>query len=294
MTDILGKSLGRAILAQLHPKMWLLSWLPLLGSVLLWGLLLWLLLPPVMDQLQATLLAQDAFRQIGPFWSNLGLITLKAVLVPLLAMWLFLPLMVVFVLVLVATMVIPVITRFVAARDYPLLEKRHGGSLIGGLLNAVRVLLLFLVLWLLTLPTLLLPPLALLLHTLLWGYVTWRVMFYDAMADYASREEWQILNREYRTPLLVIGTITGLIGNLGALLWLGGALSVVFLPVTAILSIWLYLLIFIFSALWFQYFGLEALQRLRASRGEWQIVAGQDGPDGQQGNASGDELVIRQ
>ncbi len=113
---------------------------------------------------------------------------------------------------------------------------------------------------------------------------------YDAMAEHASAEELQALNREYRTPLLVIGTITGLIGNLAALLWLGGALSVVFLPVTAILSIWLYLLIFIFSGLWFQYFGLEALQRLRAGRSEGLII---DAP-GEQAAGPGNELVTRQ
>jgi hypothetical protein len=269
---MLGKSLGRAILAQFHPKMWLLSWLPMFASVLLWGTILWLVLPGMMDQLQTWLLAQDAFRQIGAFWIGLGLLTLKTVLVPLLAMWLLLPLMVVFVLLLVATVLQPVIARFVGSRDYPLMEKKRGGDLFGGLLNALLVLLIFAVLWLLTLPTMLVPPLALLVHSLLWGYLTWRVMIYDALADYASVDERETLTRQYRWPLLVIGTITGLIGNLPTFLWLGGALSVVFLPVTAILSIWLYLVIFIFSGLWFQYFALEALQQLRLQRGEWTVV----------------------
>jgi hypothetical protein len=39
---------------------------------------------------------------------------------------------------------------------------------------------------------------------------------------------------------------------------------VVLFPVLAVLSIWLYLIIFIFTGLWFQYYCLQALADLRA------------------------------
>jgi hypothetical protein len=41
---------------------------------------------------------------------------------------------------------------------------------------------------------------------------------------------------------------------------------VVLFPVLAVLSIWLYLIIFIFTGLWFQYYCLQALADLRAGQ----------------------------
>jgi hypothetical protein len=71
--------------------------------------------------------------------------------------------------------------------------------------------------------------------------------------------------RRYRWPLLAIGTLSGLAGALPGVAWIGGALiSVVLFPVLAVVSIWLYIVIFIFTGLWFQYYCLEALARMRA------------------------------
>ena len=44
------------------------------------------------------------------------------------------------------------------------------------------------------------------------------------------------------------------------------ALTLVFAPVLVLVSIWLYTLVFAFSALWFAHYLLAALQRLRAPR----------------------------
>jgi hypothetical protein len=67
-----------------------------------------------------------------------------------------------------------------------------------------------------------------------------------------------------RRQLLVIGIVSGLLGALPGVVWIGGALlSVVLFPVLAVLSIWLYLIIFIFTGLWFQYYCLQALAELR-------------------------------
>ena len=44
-------------------------------------------------------------------------------------------------------------------------------------------------------------------------------------------------------------------------------MAVVFFPFLAAFAIWLYVLIFIFTGLWFQYYCLEALSRLRGVRG---------------------------
>ena len=49
-------------------------------------------------------------------------------------------------------------------------------------------------------------------------------------------------------------------------MWASGALVVVFAPVLVPLAVWIYTLVFAFSALWFAHFALAALQALRAER----------------------------
>jgi hypothetical protein len=79
-------------------------------------------------------------------------------------------------------------------------------------------------------------------------------------------DERRTILRLHRWPLLAIGVVSGAAGSVPGLLWLGGsALSVVFFPFLAALSIWLYVLIFIFTGLWFTYYSLDALRRLRAA-----------------------------
>jgi fatty acid desaturase len=88
-------------------------------------------------------------------------------------------------------------------------------------------------------------------------------MAYDALSEHASADERRLLMREHRWPLLAIGIATGALGAAPTLLWLGGALSVIFFPLLAGVSIWLYVLVFVFSGLWFQHYCLGALARLR-------------------------------
>ena len=119
-------------------------------------------------------------------------------------------------------------------------------------------------LWLFTLPLYAIPPLAWLVQACLWAWVTSRVMSYDALAAHASQAERQALMRTRRMPLLAIGLATGLAGALPGIAWMGGAvISVVLFPVLAMLSLWLYIMIFLFAGLWFQYYCLQALEELR-------------------------------
>ena len=89
-------------------------------------------------------------------------------------------------------------------------------------------------------------------------------MAYDALAEHADRDEWRRLVRRHRWPLLAIGAITGAMGAAPTLLWLGGALSVIFFPILAGGAIWLYVLVFVFTGLWFEHYCLAALAQQRA------------------------------
>jgi uncharacterized protein involved in cysteine biosynthesis len=260
---------GRALRSQFTGRMLLLSLVPLLLSVALWGGLLWLWLQPMLDWLQDLFTEHGGFRASSSVLSMLGLSMLKAMAVPLAAMLLLLPLMIASSLLFMGVVAMPAIARHVGARRYAGLERRHGGSLLGSLAVNLSGILVFALLWLVTLPLYAVPPLALLAQALLWGWLTARVMSYDALADYASVEERRALARRRRWPLLAIGTVSGLAGALPGIAWIGGALmSFVLFPFLAVLSIWLYLLIFIFTGLWFQYYCLEELATLRGKEPE--------------------------
>lgn len=259
---------ARALGSQFSGRMLLLSILPFILSVALWGVLLYLGFQPLLDAVQALFAEHGGFATSAGMLSMFGMGMLKTVAVPLLAMLLLLPLMIMSSLVFMAVAAMPAIGRHVEGRlekQWGALERKEGGSLLGSLVTALGAALIFLVLWLLSLPLYLFPPVALVAQVVLWGWLTARVMSYDALAGFASAEERRSLLRQHRRPLLAIGMLSGAAGALPGLAWIGGALiSVLLFPFLAMLSIWLYLIIFIFTGLWFQYYLLTALHQLRA------------------------------
>jgi hypothetical protein len=260
---------GRALRSHFSGRMLLLSLLPLLLSLALWGGLLWLYLQPLLDWLHAMFTDYGWFEASGSFFALLGLGMLKVVVVPLVAMLLLLPLMIATSLLFIGLVAMPAIGRHVERRQFPGLGKKQGGSMLGSLAVNLWATLVFAFLWVVTLPLYLVPPLAIVAQALLWGWLTARVMSYDALATHASDDERRELLRRRRWPLLAIGIVSGLLGALPGIAWIGGALmSVVLFPFLAMLSLWLYILIFIFTGLWFQYYCLQALQDLRAEPGK--------------------------
>lgn len=252
-------SLARAVLSQLHLRMLLLTILPFILSVALWAVILWIGLQPAIDWLHALFIQYGGFQVAGEVFGWLGLDALRTVVVPLIAMWVLLPLMILTALLFVGTMAMPVVVRHVARRHYPHLEEKHGGSLAGTLWISSYSFLAFAFLWILTLPLAAIPPLTFIAQPLLWGWLTYRVMAYDALAEHASPQEYRELIQRHRGPLLLIGSAAGVMGAAPTLLWLGGALSVILFPILAAGAIWLYVLIFVFSGLWFTHYSLAAL-----------------------------------
>lgn len=255
---------SRALRSHFSGRMILLSLLPLGLSVALWGVLLYLFLQPLLDWLHGLFVAYGLFEASGGILATLGLGVLKVMAVPLVAIVILLPLMIGTSLLFMGTVAMPAITRHVEQRQFPGLEKKEGGSLLGSIGINLSAFLVFAVLWFLTLPLYAIAPLALVAQALLWGWMTAKVMSYDALATHASAEERRELVRRHRAPLLAIGIGSGLAGALPGIAWIGGAvISVVLFPVLAMVSIWLYILIFIFAGLWFQYYCLQALADMR-------------------------------
>ncbi len=257
---------GRAMRSQFTGKMLLLSLIPLLLSLVLWGVALYYGLQPLIDYIDVLFRTYGGFEASSNALSMAGLGALKFIAVPLLAALLLLPLMIISALVFMGVAAMPAIVKHVSQRQYPDLEMKRGGSFVGSLVTNVTGFLLFVPLWLMTLPLYLVAPLAILAQVALWGWLTARVMAYDALADHASAEEREQVLRAHKRPLMLIGMLSGAAGALPGIVWIGGAvISIVLFPILAVISAWLYVLIFVFSGLWFQYYCLQALEEHRAA-----------------------------
>jgi hypothetical protein len=255
---------GRALLSQFHGKILLLSIIPFILSVALWALVLNFGFQPLLDWLHGHFVQYEMYRVTTDWLVKLGLGGLRSIVVPLFALLLLLPLMIVTAMVFIGVAAMPFIVRHVGGRHFPQLEKKKGGSILGSVLKALGAFGIFVVAWLFILPLYVFPPLAGLATVLLWGWLTSRVMSYDALADYASAEELDKLQREHRWQLMAIGVVSGMAGSLPALVWaVGAAAAIAMFPILLAASIWVYIVIFIFTGLWFEYYCLQALAQLR-------------------------------
>lgn len=258
--NLLFDSFWRAVSYCLHPRVIGLSLLPLAIMLLLSVGLGYLYWGAAVAGLAGWLDASKVFSTVLGWFSFFGPGQLRDVLAPLFLVLMVTPLVVVLTLLLVALLTTPSVLRLVAARRFPGLERRGGGSLLRSALWSLGNTLVALVLLLLSLPLWLIPPLILILPPLIWGWLNYRVMSHDALEVHATDDERKAILREHRVPLLLIGVICGYLGAAPAVIWASFALFAVAFPVLLPLGLWIYTLVFAFSALWFSHYCLDALQ----------------------------------
>lgn len=266
MKNLMLDSFWRAAAYCLHPRVIALSFLPLIimvGLALGLGYFFW---EPALDWVRVSL---DSVSLMNTFWSwlqNMGMGNLKTVLVPLIVIFAVTPVVVILSLLLVAVMMTPAMVTLVAERRFPELERKKGGSLMVSVMWSLGSTVLALFVLILTIPLWLVPPLILVLPPLIWGWLTYRVMSFDALADHASKEERREIMHKHRGPLLVIGIITGYLGAAPSLVWASGALFAAAFVILVPVAIWIYTLVFGFASLWFSHYCLAALVQLRAQQ----------------------------
>ena len=105
----------------------------------------------------------------------------------------------------IAVLTMPVIVTLVAARDFPGLVACRGGTLAGSTRNVAVALLVFVPLWLLSLPLLVLPPVYAVASLLLNAWLSQRMFRYDALAEHATRAEIDTIVRQNRLGLMGLG-----------------------------------------------------------------------------------------
>jgi Etoposide-induced protein 2.4 (EI24) len=256
-------SAWRAAWGCLHPTVIAWSILPLLVAGGALALLGWMGWEAAVAGVRALLERFDLLAAALKWLDSMGANGLRAMLAPIIVVALSVPLVVLVSLLLVSTLMTPAVVDLVARQRYPALQRARGArwwqSLGWSLLCTVGALLALVA----SLPLWLVPPLALVLPPLIWGWLTYRVFAFDVLADHASAPERRQLMHELRWPLLGMGVVCGYLGAAPALLWAMSAATLIFAPFVALLSVWLYTLVFAFAALWFAHYSLGALEGLR-------------------------------
>lgn len=259
-------SFWRALAYCVRPRVIALSFLPLVLMVALAMGLGYFYWEGALDWVRETLEASSIVNSMWSWLEGVGAGGLKMVLAPLIVIFAITPVIVVLSLLVVAVMMTPALTSLVAERRFPQLERKHGGSVAGSIFWSLGSTLLALIAMVVSIPLWLIPPLILVLPPLIWGWLTYRVMAFDAMAEHASQEERAEIFRRHRGWLLGIGVFCGYLGAAPTLIWASGALLAAMFVILVPLAIWLYTLVFAFSSLWFAHYSLAALQVLRAEK----------------------------
>ncbi|BDT75090.1 EI24 domain-containing protein [Polynucleobacter sp. KF022] len=258
------KSFGMALVGTMHPRMLWLSLRPFLIVSVLWGCLIWLTWSPALEMLSVFLTSSvfTSWIQEGLIWA--GFENARAWIAPLFFVMLIIPLITISLLVFIAFSTVPAIVKIASRQSqFHGLECKQGDGFFGSLVYTLWSALICLALVMLTLPVWWVPPLVAVLPPLLWGWLTMRLMSYDVLAKHASAEERDLLIQKYRWPLLCMGIASGALGAVPTFFWATSALALVLFPIVSFIALWIYSLIFVFAALWFSYFLLDALKQLR-------------------------------
>ena len=256
-------SFWRALAYTLHLRVMLLSLLPLVLLMVVawgWGYFYW---EPAVSWVRDGLEGWPLLQKIWGWAVALGAARISAAMAPLIVIFAITPLLILLCLLAVSLMMGPALVEMVAQRRFRGMTRQHGGSLLASLGWTLGSTLIAGVLMLLSMPLWWIPPLIFVLPPLIWGWLTYRVMAFDALAVHASRDERQEILRRHRLWLLLMGVLSGFMGAAPSLVWASGALFAAAFVVLVPVAIWIYAVVFAFTALWFIHFGLAALQDLR-------------------------------
>lgn len=121
---------------------------------------------------------------------------------------LFLPITYFSTVMLISIFGMPVIVAVIREKHYPNLTK-VGASGIGALWNTLLHSLIFLVLFVVTLPLWLLPGMQVFLPIALTAIYNRRIFTYDALGDFMSHKEILQFKKDNRSDLLLMGVVIG-------------------------------------------------------------------------------------
>jgi hypothetical protein len=256
-------SFWRAVAYCMHPRVIALSFLPLILMVLLSFGLGYFFWEGAVASVTGWLQNYELMQAFLGWLDQLGMGGLRSVFGPLLVLVMATPVIVLLCLLLVAVFMTPAMVELVVQRRFANMERKQGGSMVVSVLWSLGSTLLAVVALVVSMPLWLIPPLVLILPPLIWGWLTYRVFAFDALAEHATVDERKRILRERRGTLLIMGVASGYLGAAPSLLWASGAMFIAMAPLLVPVAIWIYTLVFAFASLWFAHYALDCLQALR-------------------------------
>ncbi|RMX08388.1 hypothetical protein D8I35_04695 [Corticibacter populi] len=258
------EAFSRALVDSFRPRVIAISLLPL-GLMLAAGLLLgYFYWARAVAGVSTWLDSSAGWLWVGSTLAQIGIDNATAFFAPLLVILVATPLLAVLSLLVVAMFMSPALARSVAKRRFPDLARLGSGGFwasAGWTLLSTGLALLAL---LITLPLWLIPPLALIVPPLIWGWLAFRILSFDALVQHATAAERRLILEQHRWPLLVMGIVCGFLGAVPSIVWASGLLFVLAFPIMVPLAIFIYTWVFALSALWYVHYVLWVLQELRA------------------------------
>jgi CysZ protein len=119
----------------------------------------------------------------------------------------------------------PALINLVAARDFPALARLRGGTVAGSVLNTTIAVVIFVTLWLVTLPLWFTGIGAIVVPLLNSAYLNQRVFRYDALSEHANHDELRAVIAENRGKLYLLGLLLAVFYYIPLLNLLAPALS---------------------------------------------------------------------
>ncbi len=186
--------------------LWLMIW-PVMVAVVLWAVLAFVFWTP----LQNLWLSLYEYFGIAEWMTGIEPAWIGATLQVLLHLMLFVPLVMLTALVLTAIFGMDAMVKTVSEGFFPQLEKRHGGGVVGSAANAFIAVVMYLGLWVVTLPLWLLGPVGAVIPFIAAGYLNQRLFRYDALAIHADAGELKAIIEQERGALWALGIFLALV-----------------------------------------------------------------------------------
>jgi Etoposide-induced protein 2.4 (EI24) len=254
----------RAVVYCAMPRVIVLSLMPLAIMVTLALVLGYFFWDLAIDSVRSGLESSAVLVGIWNWLTSIGLAHLKTVVAPLIVIVMVTPVIVIVSLLIVAVLMTPALTQLVSERRFAHLEQKRGASIFTSLMWSLLSLLLASIALAVSVPLWVIPPLVVVIPPLIWGWLTYRVMAFDVLAQHASADERRELFKRHRYHFLVMGIVTGFLGAAPGVVWASGALFAAMFVILVPIAIWIYTAVFAFSSLWFAHYALSALQAYRA------------------------------
>ncbi|MFN7835086.1 MAG: EI24 domain-containing protein [Burkholderiaceae bacterium] len=243
-------ALSKALISSLHPRMLLLTFIPLILTIIGAIVFLSFVFDPVHLWLRDAVFSDGQMHPLIKQWSGLWVGALKFVLIPYLVFSLLWPVFIAISISLTSLFLMPLVAKHIATRTFPDIERQGNTSWAQSMFIALKASLVFLLILLVGLPFQLIPGLGVLISIYATAYLFVKIMSYDCLSEFTSSGEYAAICATSSSEAWAIGLICATLSFIPPF--------ILFLPV--------------YAGLAFSYFYFRKLKSLRANQAKQQII----------------------